>query len=343
MPAGKRWIPLDFCAKMVAGGKIKYMETTLAKSIRVTNEKAAYDAACKRLLSEKMILAWIMKECVQEYAGMDVREIVKYIEGAPQTAEIPVAPDEAAIQRVSGRSTEDISLNEGTVTYDIRFFAAVPGTGEALRLIINVEAQNNFYPGYPIIKRGIYYCSRMISSQYGSEFTGSHYEKIKKVYSIWICMNPPKYRENTITGYSLKEKNIVGCIREKTENYDLLTVVMLCLGDYEKAEAQGILKLLGVLLSAETSAKEKKKILEHDFKIPVDAALESEVERMCNLSDGVEEMGIKKGIQKGIEQNTIASIKSLIETLKLTAEEAMNALKVPDSDREKYFSMLKQQ
>ena len=87
MPAGKRWIPLDFCAKMVAGGKIKYMETTLAKSIRVTNEKAAYDAACKRLLSEKMILAWIMKECVQEYAGMDVREIVKYIEGAPQTAE----------------------------------------------------------------------------------------------------------------------------------------------------------------------------------------------------------------------------------------------------------------
>ena len=65
---------------------------------------------------KKMILAWIMKECVQEYAGMDVREIVKYIEGAPQTAEIPVAPDEAAIQRVSGRSTEDISLNEGTVT-----------------------------------------------------------------------------------------------------------------------------------------------------------------------------------------------------------------------------------
>ncbi len=60
---------------------------------------------------------------------------------------------------------------------------------------------------------------------------------------------------------------------------------------------------------------------------------------MCNLSDGVEEMGIKKGI----EQNTIASIKSLIETLKLTAEEAMNALKVPDGDREKYFSMLKQQ
>ena len=57
-----------------------------------------------------------------------------------------------------------------------------------IALIINVEAQNDFYPGYPLIKRGIYYCCRMISSQYGREFTGPHYEKIKKVYSIWICI-----------------------------------------------------------------------------------------------------------------------------------------------------------
>ena len=40
------------------------------------------------------------------------------------------------------------------------------------------------YPGYPIIKRALYYCSRMISFQYGSEFTEAHYEKIRKVYSI---------------------------------------------------------------------------------------------------------------------------------------------------------------
>ena len=38
-----------------------------------------------------------------------------------------------------------------------------------------------------------------------------------------------------------------------------------------------------------------------------------------------------------------ARLDALVEAGKLTAEEAMNALKVPDSDREKYFSMLKQQ
>ena len=153
-------------------------ETTIAKNIRVADEKAAYDAACKKLLSEKIILAWIMKNCLEEYRNCDVDEIAeKYIEGTPQVGEIAVAPDESnKTSMIHGIGTEDTSLTEGTVTYDIRFFAAAPISGELIRLIINVEAQNDFYPGYPLIKRGIYYCSRMISSQYGTEFTESHYE-----------------------------------------------------------------------------------------------------------------------------------------------------------------------
>ena len=37
-------------------------ETTVAESIRIVDQKAAYDAACKRVLAEKIILAWVMKE-----------------------------------------------------------------------------------------------------------------------------------------------------------------------------------------------------------------------------------------------------------------------------------------
>ena len=63
-------------------------------------------------------------------------------------------------------------------------------------------SKNDFYPGYPIVKRNLYYCCRLVSSQYGTDFTNSHYEKIKKVYSIFICMNPPNYRreEKDTTG-----------------------------------------------------------------------------------------------------------------------------------------------
>lgn len=82
--------------------------------------------------------------------------------------------------------------------------------------------------------------------------------------------------------------------------------------------------------------------------------LESEVSTMCNLSDGVEAIGIEKGIaigiergiergvERGIETNTLQSIKSLMETLHLTAEQAMEALKVPKESREKYIEMLNQ-
>lgn len=55
---------------------------------------------------------------------------------------------------------------------------------------INLEAQNDFNPGYPLLKRAVYYCGRMISSQYGTVFVKSHYEKIQKIWECKIvCVN----------------------------------------------------------------------------------------------------------------------------------------------------------
>lgn len=202
-----------------------------------------------------------------------------------------------------------------------------------MSLIINVEAQNDFYPGYPIIKRGIYYCSRMISSQYGVEFTDTHYERIQKVYSIWICSNPPKYRENTITRYVIREENIIGDILEKKENYDLLTAVMVCLGHSGDDKYTGILKLLDVLLSSVKEPEEKKKILQDDFGIKMTRELESEVSELCNLSKGIEENGMKKGI--------LVSIQNLMESMGWTAEQAMKALKIPETEQAVYADNLR--
>lgn len=185
-------------------------ETVLSKNLQAAGDMAKYDAAVKCLLADKRILAWLLKSCVEEFREEDILKIADiYIEGEPQIAQVSVMPDETnASSKVRGTGVEDVTITEGTVTFDIRFEAILPKNGEMISLIINVEAQNEFYPGYPLIKRGIYYCSRMVSSQYGTVFTNSHYEKIKKVYSIWICTNPSKERENTITEYSLK-KNVI--------------------------------------------------------------------------------------------------------------------------------------
>lgn len=312
------------------------VENILAKNISAAGDKSAYDAACKRLLANKIILAWIMKSCLEEYRDFSVDEIAeKYIDGNPQIARTALHPDEGedvSGEQIKEAKTEDSTIKEGRVTYDIRFYAVAPLSGEMVSLIINVEAQSNFYPGYPIIKRGIYYCSRMISSQYGVEFTDSHYERIKKVCSIWICSSPPEYRENTINRYVVREENMIGDIAEKKGNYDLLTVVIICLGHSGDDKYTGILKLLNVLLSSEKDPEEKKKILQDDFDIKMTKELESEVSEMCNLSQGIEE--------KGIEIGTLRAIENLMDTLKLTAEQAMAALKIPETERLKYAARL---
>ena len=280
-----------------------------------------------------------MKSCLAEYADCTVNEIAeKYIEEKPQVAEIPVAPDERQNTSViQGTGVEDTTITEGTVTFDIRFHAGVPVSSEQIGLIINIEAQNQFYPGYPLTKRGIYYCCRMISSQYGSVFTGSHYEKLKKIYSVWICMDPPKSRENTITRYFIQEGNLVGSVQEPVKNYDLLSVLLLCPGDPASQNSEGILKLLGILLSSKIKAEEKKKLLEQNFHVEMNRTMEREVEQMGSLSQGVEQRGIQKGIQRGI----LESIQALMETMNLSVQDAMDALKIKEQDRPEYMELLK--
>ena len=63
---------------------------------------------------------------------------------------------------------------------------------------------------------------------------------------------------------------------------------------------------MNVLLSTETGSKDKCQILEEDFHIRMTQTLESEVSLMCNLSKGVEEKGIEKGIIA-----TISTLKEL--------------------------------
>ena len=107
-----------------------------------------YDNECKKILSNKDILANIMLGCLDEYKGLTVGEISdRYIEGSPKR-DVPIL--ESATQ-IFGSSTEFNSLNEGRSTFDVTFTAAVPSKDdEELYLMLDAEAQNNPNPGYPI-------------------------------------------------------------------------------------------------------------------------------------------------------------------------------------------------
>lgn len=307
-------------------------KSILYKDLEVSKAKEIYDESCKNILANKIILAWIMKSCMKEYKDCSICDIADhYIEGTPEISQREVHRDEALASdpgKIRGENTEDKAVNEGTVRYDIMFRAILPQGQEKIELIINIEAQKDFYPGYPLIKRGIYYGCRMISSQYGTIFTNSHYEKIQKVYSIWICFNPPEKRKNSINIYSVKEKNVVGKVKEKEADYDLLTAVMICL-DSGKEEKEGnhqegteeseILRLLEVLFSTERELKEKEKILENEYGITMTYEEKEEVEKMCNLSEYVWEKGLTYGEVQNLVRMVLKKMRKDV-SYEITAE-----------------------
>lgn len=313
-------------------------------------QKLQCDAICKQILSWKAILARIMKECLEEYQDCDVDEIAtKFIEGTPEVSAELVFPEDAS-SVILGTDTSDKSSSEGDVTFDICFRARIPHSKKQLGLIINIEAQGDFHPGYPLIKRGVYYCARLISSQRGKTFIGKHYEKLEKVYSIWVCLNPPKSRQNTITGYSLNEHHFVGKVCEPVQNYDLLSVIMVCLGNLNEVDDDGILRLLDTIFSNATP-EEKIRVMEDNFGIPVAPAMEREVHNMGSFSDafferGVErgmERGMERGIERGLDEGVAKSIRMLSENKGVSLTEAMNLIGIPKGEQQKYLDILEPQ
>lgn len=221
-------------------------------------------------------------------------------------------------EQVTKMNSESSSINEGTVYYDVRFNAIAPENGESITLIINLEIQTDDKPGYELVTRGTYYCARMISEQHGTVFTGDHYEKIQKVYSIWICPSTPDCRKNGMFRYHTIEDPVFGDAYVKKENYDLMEVVILNLGEPDNEADCGILNLLNTLFSPTVLPDEKKKVLSEKYNIAMTAELESEVQRMCNLGTAIENKARDEGIDIGELRTTIKYYKKG----KITIEEA---------------------
>ena len=52
------------------------MDTELKNAVKATDTKAQYDASVKRLLGQKSILAHILVKTVDEFRGMNPKEVV---------------------------------------------------------------------------------------------------------------------------------------------------------------------------------------------------------------------------------------------------------------------------
>ena len=307
-------------------------QTDLAEAIDTVADGARYDNCAKKLLAFKAIDAWILKYCTQEFSFYSVEYIMEHcMTGKVEVSEHGVHQDQLNRSRrtngneqITKMNSESSSINEGTVYFDVRFNASIPGTKEPITLIINVEIQTKDKPGYELVTRGIYYCARMISEQYGTVFTKEHYEKIQKVYSIWICPTTAKIRKNGISRYHTIEDALLGDQHLDQSKYDLMEVVVVNLGDAESDAEYGILDLLNTLFSPKVAVDEKKRVLSEKYSIAMTEELESEVQRMCNLSTAIaNEAARDKSLQtaKNLLLNGKLNYEEIAEATGLTVDE----------------------
>ena len=78
-------------------------------------QKRVYDEVCKQVLSERSIIARILKACTEEFRDCDVGDIEKYyIQGNPAVSRIAVEPGSDS-PRIETQQMEDKAKREGTV------------------------------------------------------------------------------------------------------------------------------------------------------------------------------------------------------------------------------------
>lgn len=304
--------------------------------------EAQYDEYVKRILSNRYILSWILKYATEEFNKLSIRQIaeeciaedisvlkVRVMPGqtnAGAEKEEKILEGRGKQERILGANTEDKVPGEGEIYYDIRFSAYAPDKEEVIKILLNVEAQKKFKLKYALVTRGVFYAARMISAQMNTEFSAKDYSGMKKVYSIWICMNAPNYIGNAIAEYSIKKQDIIKGIPDIKEDYDKLSVVMICLNGTKagREKGEGLVGMLNTLLAEDMGVEEKGKRLSEDYDIEIDDNLGEVMGHMCNLGEGIREDALEEGMEKGETRKLVEQICKKLrkgKTLDIIAEE----------------------
>lgn len=277
-------------------------KTNLAQALEITNDASAYDTNVKYLLSDKQILARVLKYAVREFAELPVEEIMESIGDDIEVESKPEDPGLSNLGRIRGTNTEDSVPGEGSVIYDIRFSAY--HKKEEMKFLLNIEAQKSLDPGklgYHLENRITFYLARMISAQKQTEFFHSDYDSLKRVRSIWICMDS-RTDGDSIEEIGFEKKEVFG---NSARSYDLdlvRAIIVNIRSSGELTTSRNVLTSMLETLFAKMDLDNKKQVLTENYGMIMTTKLEERLQIMCNLSENIIEYGLEKGMTVGREQ-----------------------------------------
>ena len=281
----------------------KQQDAKTADNDILSGDRPQYDKAAKKFLSKRRLLARILHYLVPEFRRGRLKEIEETcIGGEPHVSEVPVDPGQtnhAFPPEIRGAAQEQSEDAEGTIYFDIFFYAKLPQNGKIIKFIVNLEAQKDIPTAYPLMKRVEYYGSRLVSSQKERDFVKSDYGSICKVYTIWLCFKTPEGHGSSINLYRPHEEHIFGDYEENPDDYQLSNAIVAYIGDQRTENT--LLNLLRLIFKENLNGAEKRKLLEQEYDMKLTEDMGEELNTMCNLSEGIFESGITKGKSEGME------------------------------------------
>ena len=162
------------------------------------------------------------------------------------------------------------------------------------------------------------------------------YQKIQKIYSIWICPAPAEKRNGSILQYRIVEKEVMGKSFINERDYEKMEVVVIGVDEGSDYSARSITGLFSVLFSSKMELEEKKRILGGTYGIAMTNKFESEVEKMGGIGKAYEKAGRIEGRKEGrietffqLVDKGIIPIDDAAESASMTVEEFLK-------EKEKY-------
>lgn len=311
------------------------LEPSFESAINNVDTRARYDAEAKMLFSHKMPLAYIIQAIVPQFKGISLAEIEPYIDSQVYIESYPMREGTSVRRpKILGLSTESKIPNEGELFYDILFRLLLPNTNGDY-VYINIEIQNNFYPGYDFTNRAVLYAGRLFSQQLERDFADNDYDKLKSIYSIWIFVNCPKKAQNSTIRTYLAQEALSGKYSVPLRQ-DLINLVFVHLGNSKTHENGSPLEqMLYTLLTDDIAPKDKITTLKNTFHMTVSHELEENIMKKSYLADALLNKGIHEGFDRGLcqgrregqYQQAIEIAKNLLSS-GLTPEFVLNAVKV---------------
>lgn len=299
--------------------------------------KDAYNEQCKSILSFKFVLATIMKNCLFEYKHCNIDTIMNEL-----------------IEKDIGSNGEKIigyTNDFDDVRMDLFFSAALPNSNDSIGMLINLEPQKTTHVGYKINNRALLYSGYELVFQHGRNVTKKNYDQLKKVVSLWICFDAPsKEEENSITYFHLTKDVVLGYNIIEPKDYDKLQIIIIYMG--QNSCNHPLLNFIELLFTNRIRPNEKIELLQKQFNLNTSSSFNKEVNEMCGLADRIEEQALKKGRAQGVTQGmaqgmaqgefnqAYKNILTIMDSLNLSFEDALNALKLSNelqiSCRKKY-------